>query len=232
MFRLRAALLAVLTLTVLTAQAPSQLAKDFEARYLKVGGKFNGVGIRDEQAKGQPIVGLDFTSNAKFSDADLKEVLTGLPDLQALNLGLTKVTDAAMKDVPQFKQLTIFRITGETPVTAAGLKELAALKQLKELDLRIGCVDAATLKALAGNQKLEKLVLSGKNVTDEVVKEAAAAFPKLQQLSLAGTAVTDEGLKPLAELKQLTSLNVAFTRVSKDGVQNLQKSLPKAKINR
>jgi hypothetical protein len=47
---------------------------------------------------------------------------------------------------------------------------------------------------------------------------------------LSGREVTDAALKGLAALKNLTSLDLSDTRVTDDGVKELQKALPKCKI--
>ena len=44
--------------------------------------------------------------------------------------------------------------------------------------------------------------------------------------------VTDASLKELKHLKQLTSLNLTRTKVTDDGVADLQKALPGCKIGR
>jgi hypothetical protein len=92
-------------------------------------------------------------------------------------------------------------------VTDDGVKELAALTNLTTLDL------------------------SGTRVADEGVK-ALTALTNLTELNLFATKVTDAGLKHLAALKKLTVLNVygASSRVTDEGVKELQKALPKCKI--
>ena len=72
----------------------------------------------------------------------------------------------------------------DTPVTDAGLQELADLRGLKTLDLN-GC----------------------RGVTDAGLKELAA-LQGLMTLSLRATSVTDAGLKELAALKGLRTLNL------------------------
>ena len=49
-------------------------------------------------------------------------------------------------------------------------------------------------------------------------------------LNLLNTGVTDAGLKELAVLTKLTSLDLSQTKVTADGVKELQKALPKCKI--
>ncbi|MCS7022707.1 MAG: hypothetical protein NZU63_12880 [Gemmataceae bacterium] len=69
------------------------------------------------------------------------------------------------------------------------------------------------------------------DVTDTGLKELA----KLQQLTtldLWGTEVTDAGLKELAKLQQLTTLDLDGTKVTDTGVAELRKALPRCEIIR
>jgi len=94
---------------------------------------------------------------------------------------------------------------GGTQVTDAGLKELAALKNLQELDL------------------------AGTKVTDAGLKELAA-LKTLQTLYLDNTKVTDAGLKELAPLKNLQTLYLGNTQVTDAGKAELRKALPKCQV--
>ena len=54
---------------------------------------------------------------------------------------------------------------------------------------------------------------------------------ELNSLMLAGTQVTDKGLVHLKGLTNLKSLNLMNTQVTHAGVADLQKALPKCKID-
>ena len=56
------------------------------------------------------------------------------------------------------------------------------------------------------------------------------AFKKLQSLTLRGAGITDISVGTLASLKDLTYLNLWHTDVSPEGIEKLQKSLPKCEI--
>jgi hypothetical protein len=47
---------------------------------------------------------------------------------------------------------------------------------------------------------------------------------------LLATQITDAGLKEVAKLKNLDTLDLRLTKVTKAGVAELQKALPKCKI--
>jgi len=67
------------------------------------------------------------------------------------------------------------------------------------------------------------------SVTDAGLKELAS-LTQLQTLDLDNTKVTDAGLKELAGLKQLRELHLSGTKVTDAGVQELQRALPKVRI--
>ena len=78
----------------------------------------------------------------------------------------------------------------------------------------------------AGLKGLQTLILyNNTKVTDAGLKELAG-LNNLQTLELAFTGVSDAGLKHLAGLKSLQSLNLRKTPVTDAGVKELQKALP------
>jgi hypothetical protein len=172
--------------------------------------------------------GLDL-SLTLVRDAGLKE-LAGLKQLRILDLWGTRVTDAGLKELAGLKQLQVLNLH-DTPVTDAGLKELAGLNQLRGLDLALTEVTDAGLKELAGLKQLQVLNLWGTRVTNAGLKELAG-LKQLQVLNLSDTRVTDAGLKELAGLKQLRYLNLGGTRVTEAGVAELRKQLPGCHIRR
>jgi hypothetical protein len=122
-----------------------------------------------------------------------------------------------------------------TPVTDAGLKELAGLRGVQTLYLS-GCegVTDAGLKELAQLKGLQSLDLSGcQGVTNAGLKELAE-LKGLQSLDLNHCrGVTDAGLKELAALKGLRYLELrGCEKVTDAGVAELQKALPDCKIIR
>jgi Leucine-rich repeat (LRR) protein len=112
-----------------------------------------------------------------------------------------------------------------TQVTDAGLRELAALKNLTTLYL--GAVPGGHshitdmgLKEVVTHKNLTNLSLSGTKVTDAGLKELAT-LEKLTTLDLGNTQVTDVGLKELATLKNLTTLDLRNTQVTDVGLKGL-----------
>jgi hypothetical protein len=104
--------------------------------------------------------------------------------------------------------------------TEGNLKELAALANLRLLDLSDSNAGDEAVKEIAGLRNLQCLYLNSTSVGDAGLKHLAG-LERLQILGLVLTPVTDEGLKELAPLKSLRSLDLRSTSVTDAG-----KSLP------
>ena len=111
-------------------------------------------------------------------DVTRDEKAPGKPAI-TVNLSNTKVTDAGLKELAALKQLTTLNL-GVTQVTDAGLKELAPLKQLTTLYLHDTDVTDAGLKELTALKNLTTLHLGKTAVTDAGVKELQQALPNCQ----------------------------------------------------
>jgi HEAT repeat protein len=128
-------------------------------------------------------------------------------------------SDAGLKEFAALKQLRDLDLSG-TNVTDAGLRDLAALKQLQKLNLAGTQITDAGLKHLAALKELESLGLYSTKVTDAGLKEVAA-LEQLQSLDLSYAKVTHKGLKELAALKQLQVLNLYRADVTDAGLKEL-----------
>ena len=164
-----------------------------------------------------------------LTDAGLKE-LKEFKNLTTLNLNNTKVTDAGLKELKDLKNLTTLSLYS-TQVTDAGLKELKELKTLSSLNLASTKVTDTGLKELKEIKTLSSLDLSYTKVTDAGLKELKD-LKNLASLNLYGSKITDAGLKDLQDVKTLSALNLGGTKVTDAGVKELQAALPKCKVTR
>jgi internalin A len=206
---------------------------------------------------------LDLGSHVLNVQDNVVATLAGLPELRELNLARTGVTDEGLKVLADFPKLQVLNLA-YTGVTDAGLKELAKLKGLQTLDLSGGMVTDAGLKEVAQLKGLKGLCLGDSTkafavmseskmwievqrglrnpaardlinlkewlkqppfrgkITDAGLKELAG-LQELQTLDLTGAQVTDAGLKELAPLKGLQTLNLSFTQTTDAGLKNLAK---------
>jgi Leucine-rich repeat (LRR) protein len=213
---------------------------------------------------------LNLTSTA-VTNAGLKE-LAGLENLLRLDLIDTKVTDAGLKELAGLKNLQMLFLN-ETNVTDAGLAHLQGLTKLKTLDLTKTAVTAQGIAALrkalpgclitsdvpaiattgdrrvaewvlslggsvtiadgkqrtistakdlpAGPWTLRGIDLSDKKQVDDMGLKLVAGLKSLQSLDLGATKVTDAGLKELAELRSLHTLSLSNTQVTDAGLKEL-----------
>ncbi len=140
------------------------------------------VAVRADDAEDKAVEFVEKLKGSVIRDVSLP----GKPVFSVRLLG-PQVTDAALKELVAFKNLTVLMLI-KTQVTDAGLEELAGLK------------------------KLDKLILNSTKVTDAGFKELAG-LKDLTSLNLAGTRVTGAGLRELAALKNLTDLSLGGTEV-------------------
>jgi WD40 repeat protein len=173
------------------------------------------------------VTRIDLSDCAKLTDADLDR-LAGLTGLTHLHLDRTAVTDEGLARVKHMTGLMRLHL-GVTKVTDAGLAHLKNMNELLSLSLHNTKVTDDGLIHLRDVPKLMILNLNDTAVTDVGLEriKARAAF---RRLHLAGTKVTDAGLAHLTTLDKLTELDLSRTKVTAGGVAELQKALPKCKI--
>ena len=99
------------------------------------------------------------------------------------------------------------------------------------LELAVMVLAAGLLFAYWQLGRRQDLALANARVTDAGVKELAGV-KTLQSLNLWNTQVTDMGLKELADLKSLRFLSLKYTQVTDAGVAELRKALPNCNISR
>lgn len=192
-----------------------------------------------------------------FSDAGVQSLST-LATMKVLHLtAFTDVTSATLAPLQRLENLEQFRIDGGGTITwqtlsdlselpklrrltvnlspslaadADGIRELNAFKRLSALALlRLPFSDPA-LKSLPVLERLEELDITLCSLTDEAA-EKLSEFIALRLLRLWGNAgISDRSLIQIAELSQLTELDLTGTSVTASGVAELSRSLPKCRI--
>ncbi len=190
-----------------------------------------------------------------FTDTGMKD-LAGLKNLTSLTLfRATKVTDAGLKEIASLKKLTTLSIEAEMGISDAGLKPLAELTNLTTLAIASRKMTGSGLKDLA-DLKLTQLFLNCPKCTDAGLKAAGAfktltlfqlyngsgitptglkelaSLEKLTSLDLSYSGVTDAGLKELFPLKGLTTLTLTGTKVTATGLKDFATAVPKCKVVR
>ncbi len=161
---------------------------------------------------------------ARVSDSGLRG-LSGLPHLRVLRLSHAVIANEGLKGLRATKSLRELDLS-HSNVGDEGLRYLRELKTLEKLDLSYTRITSA---GLGGLDRLRMLDLQGSGITDEDLK-GLSLLEGLEGLSLSGTKISDAGLAELVGLKNLKSLVVVRTGVTKEGVTRLRERLPKVKI--
>ena len=122
--------------------------------------------------------------------------------------GLTERGFEAISNLSHLEQLTIW-LSGEAPLTAAGMAHLQSLRELRSLTLNGISASDPGLREIAKLNGLERLSLSGFGITDAERKRVG------------------EGLEGLPHLK---SLRILVTNITDQGVTKLQRALPNCEV--
>ena len=124
----------------------SDRARADEADAVKTIENLGGNIRRDKHLPGSPVVAV-MLGDTSLTDADLKK-LKVFAQLTSLDLARTQVTDSGMKELKNLKRLTRLILSRTSKVTDVGIVELKDLKQLTTLDLDVTQVTDASLKVL------------------------------------------------------------------------------------
>lgn len=130
-----------------------------------------------------------------------------VPNLTALDLADTDVTDMGMAHIAKFskmKKLSLFYCN----ITNAGLRHLSTLTSLEELNLDSRDVGDEGLSHLRSLTKLRALDIFSGRVTDYGCMHLSK-IKSLQSLELCGGGIGDRGCAYLASLDNLSSLNLS-----------------------
>jgi len=161
--------------------------------------RFDPVVTHDESKPGRPVIAIRFRPNTteKAGDDDLARLKT-FPNLRSL-------------DVPSAPK-----------VTDAGLRHLAGLDRLVELNVNwTGVTAEGVVRLVKGRLMMERLEIAGVPFRDEDLA-AMRGVPDLRTLSLRGTLITDEGLAQLRRFEKLRSLSLMSTGVGDAGLKHLE----------
>jgi Acyl-coenzyme A:6-aminopenicillanic acid acyl-transferase len=166
--------------------------------------------------------------NPKLTNADVR-ALQGMPKLHGLGLIGAPIGDTALAVVRTFPALRVLNLAG-TKVTDAGLVQLKDLTALEQLSLKGTAITDAGLAHLANLTGLTILSLADTRVSDAGLAHLTG-MTRLEVLDLSNDNVSDAGLAYLGQLPSLAGINVSGTKITDAGLVQL-KQLPKlTKLN-
>ncbi len=169
-----------------------------------------------------------FDSCSKTRVVVLKETLIKGPGLAHLiHLPITQLdlldsdlTDRGLKEIAHMDLLKDLNLEN-TKVTDQGLSNLSSLKNLTDLHLDDDKVTAKGLHYLVSLPVLKDLTLNRVDCDWSAAFAELAQFPSLQVLSLKDTRISNDDLTALKNLKKLYTLNLDFTEITDQGISNL-----------
>ena len=223
---------------------------DVADRIQSLGGKL----LRNSHRPGNPVVGVSFdatiprSSYAKLPGANLFRstptdnsvtdddlgILSQVALLESLSFtACQRITDAAFKQIIQFKNLKSLSFTDCQQISGEGLAELRDLNRLTKLAIdKCNQIEDGDLPPIAEIRSLTVLKLSGTRITDEGMQELGK-LTRLKALDVSQNQITDVGLRQLVELKALDELQVIGCRkITKAACKKLNAEIPRLTIIR
>lgn len=149
----------------------------------------------------------------------LRYVRASMPYLRQMNFGDSPITDAGLKEVAAFKGMTHL-ILRNTRVTDRGMHALKRLPRLQTLDLQKTEVTSAGFEPLAG--LADVLMLFAPPKFDDAGMRFLESMRRLTVLDLAKSKVTDAGLAHLDNARELRQLNLYETAITDVGLDAIK----------
>ncbi|EQC39941.1 hypothetical protein SDRG_02597 [Saprolegnia diclina VS20] len=161
-------------------------------------------------------------ARTKLNDATFQVLCEHLTSLEELHVAHTDVSDMGARGLPHLKHLTSLVLSTEG-VTYHSLSSVGSLHQLTSLALFGASIADRGLEYLACLQSLRRLVLCSGYLTDRGAGMLASSAPHLTELNVShNKELRDAGLKCLAQLRQLKTLNVSNTSIDAASLVHLQ----------
>jgi len=130
-----------------------------------------------------------------------------VPNLTALDLADTDVTDTGMAHISKFTKMTRLSLF-YCNISNAGLRHLSSMTTLEALNLDSREIDDEGLSYLCCLNRLKSLDLFSGRITDAGCVHLSK-IKSLESLELCGGGIADRGCSNLASLENLTSLNLS-----------------------
>lgn len=191
--------------SIAAAQAPKKSNPQQITDAMKALNQFGCKLHLDDKAAGSPVDLIWFPE--KTNDTELARLVghaARLPQLKAVDLGDTAVTDNGLKELPRLPNLESVYLDN-TRITDAGVKHLGAIERLAWLDLSNTKVTAKSSETLAQFKSLHHLFLNGAKLSAEDVARITT-LTKVRSLGL--NTIPDDSVKELGKLSDLKDLRL------------------------
>jgi len=164
------------------------------------------------------LVRFEVSSTAHHPSDQELAWLTHARNLIELGVSGAKLHDPlalALIELPALREIRL----GDTAITNAAVRAVAARRDLEEVDLADTPVDDASAAALLGAPALRILRLDGTPISDAAL--APAPGPRLTELYLSYTAIDDAGTAVLDRLPHLAALGLGHTRIGDAALERI-----------
>lgn len=128
---------------------------------------------------GSPLLQADYTTSRPLTDDDMAALSEIAPQLRILNLRNAGTTDAQLKAIGTFENLTRLRLE-LNPVTDAGLAALSGLRKLEYLNLYGTRITNAGLLSLGSLPRLREVFVWQTQVTPAAIAEFERAHTQVK----------------------------------------------------
>jgi hypothetical protein len=178
----------------------------------------------------------------KVDDALLAETLPHIPEIEQLNLGLTKVTDKGFESLfllPVLKFVVITTPEPEThplPITSQGIVLISKLPLLENLYIRGVRLSDKALKEIAQNGKQIKRFIYVNDEVSEIGIEYLKEMPRLESFifdsrvspavkSNTSPKLTSKVFIPLSQCKSLSGITLHYCDFQQIPDESIQKTI-------
>ena len=190
--------------------------------------RIGGTAYHDDDNPLGPGYAIDL-NGPLVTDRDIEYAhLWPAQEIVTLDLSGTRITDAGLGQLNAFTNLRELKLRS-TNISDEGLRYLATLEELRSLDLGNTQVMGPGLEYLQSLPHLERLELDETKLTDNGLKYVRG-LRQIRSLNIRNTAVSDRGLKHITELSGLRSLSVG-PMVTNAGLEQLGKLLELTKLS-
>ena len=159
-------------------------------------------------------------SNKLATDEAVAEVVKAVPNLEAIKIHYSGITDASFVELAKLSKLKEI-VAFDTGITAAALTSIAKLSTLQRLDISNTKVGDDGLEAIKGMNITNLWFNSMKGVTKKGMA-AIAAMPKLTNLVIQFAEINGE-VEELTKSKTLKELTIMSSKVDDVGGVHLGK---------
>lgn len=139
--------------------------------------------------------------------------------LRTVLLSNNDIGDDGLDTISKLKSVRVLHLDG-TSITGKGLRHLAKMKELEDLDIsrNPGIMDG--LDKLADLPVLEHLELDRDGLVDDDLK-ALLKFKHLRKISLNGNEIGDRGMDTISQIKSIECLHLDNTKITEAGLRKL-----------